>query len=290
MPIARHYWKNGENATWVVNPDFPADVLEWIKVEYGVLSGERVRYKELGNRTLFFDYQDNQDVFGRDHTEITIACSEVLFAEPTRISIKVCADLVGRDIASLDFQMDISDDDVRLGTHSSSLIFSRGSEDSRIGYLLGIGLVLIVAIAVTVYLWVVSKPDDSLQAASFSDTTVLSVIQKNENHSASNVQKEAEQSKLVHACDSSIVRNWNSNECLGEYLQARCRGYVSGGGNVTLTYESWTKKRSECRRPKGGLTFVEIDKLCRLDAENLSAIAALLGRNEIQCESKNDGK
>lgn len=92
---ARHFWKNGRDATWEVAEGFPTYVLDWLKENYPHFEEKRPKYETFQNSTIFFFYNDTQDIFGRDIIEITFWYVKYKFLHPeivyTRLKNKACS-------------------------------------------------------------------------------------------------------------------------------------------------------------------------------------------------------
>ena len=71
--IARHFWKDGKNASWQVAMDFPAKLLENFKNEYTFLENNQPDFRQYDGGTVFFSYKQSEDVYGRRIIEITAA-------------------------------------------------------------------------------------------------------------------------------------------------------------------------------------------------------------------------
>ncbi len=68
---AKHFWKNGESATWIKSDHFKKNAFEKLKEEYENLKYSRKNYIQIEGKTLFLFYQSKKDFADRSITEIT---------------------------------------------------------------------------------------------------------------------------------------------------------------------------------------------------------------------------
>ena len=106
---AKHYWLNGENATWSVSDSFDASALRWFKNQYSQLEHERFLFKVFQHKTIFFFYLDNKDVYGRNIVEITAILVNVLFTDPENVRPLIAKHLKQIPQKELDFTIFIAD-------------------------------------------------------------------------------------------------------------------------------------------------------------------------------------
>jgi len=71
--LARHFWANGETATWRVADGFDPAVIDWLKQHYTRLELERPAELRILGRPVVMEYAPSTDVFGRGVTAITAA-------------------------------------------------------------------------------------------------------------------------------------------------------------------------------------------------------------------------
>jgi len=78
--IAKHYWKNGKNATWECHPKLDEKLFEYLKENYHNFVKNRKNKIKKDKYHIYFCYKDAKDDHGRDITNITffISKSEVL--------------------------------------------------------------------------------------------------------------------------------------------------------------------------------------------------------------------
>ena len=110
--IAKHYWLDGENATWSVSETFDQNALDWFKNQYSLLEDKRLCFRESQNRTSFFFYSDTQDVYGRNITEIVATFVDVLFKSPESVQERISDRLTKLRPADLEFTLAIDDSDI----------------------------------------------------------------------------------------------------------------------------------------------------------------------------------
>jgi gas vesicle protein len=75
--IARHYWKDGQNATWECHNKVDKEVFEYIKENYHKFVKNRIKEISLNNYDIYLCYEDAKDIFDRDITSITFFISKV---------------------------------------------------------------------------------------------------------------------------------------------------------------------------------------------------------------------
>ena len=110
--IAKHYWLNGENATWSVSESFDHKALAWFKDQYSLLEGKRPSFKEFQDKTVFFIYSDTEDIYGRNITEIAAILVDVLFRSPENVQTLLSHHLKKIPPADLDLTLFIHDSDI----------------------------------------------------------------------------------------------------------------------------------------------------------------------------------
>lgn len=73
IDLCHHYWKNRANAQWFPE-HFPCPQIEHaVKREYPLLISERPRWKTWDGITVFFDYQPDKDIYGREIVPVSFA-------------------------------------------------------------------------------------------------------------------------------------------------------------------------------------------------------------------------
>ncbi len=108
--IARHYWKDRENASWQIARQFPPQLLEEIKAEYSSLESEQPEYRQYNGGTVFFVYEEAEDIYGRKITEITAATCGKPLQNPGNVTTAVLERLHNRDQECLDIDLELGFD------------------------------------------------------------------------------------------------------------------------------------------------------------------------------------
>jgi len=72
--IARHFWRDGEFASWQASEYFPATLLAWLKLNYAELvTGNRSQWIERPEGVVWLFFHDEREIHGRLATRLT-AC------------------------------------------------------------------------------------------------------------------------------------------------------------------------------------------------------------------------
>lgn len=108
--IARHFWKDRENASWQIARQFPPELLEEIKAEYSSLESEQPEYRQYNGGTVFFVYNEAEDIYGRKITEITAATCGKRLQNPGNVTTAVLERLHNRDQECLDIDLELGFD------------------------------------------------------------------------------------------------------------------------------------------------------------------------------------
>jgi hypothetical protein len=74
--IAKHYWKDGENATWECHEKVDKEVFEYLKENYHNFVKDRKSEVEKNGYFIYPCYEDAKDIFGRDITNVTFFVSK----------------------------------------------------------------------------------------------------------------------------------------------------------------------------------------------------------------------
>lgn len=83
--IARHFWKEGRNATWEVSKKFPESLLEQLKSDYTMLENEQPKFIDYPQATVFLVYNENKDIYKRKIIEITAVTCNLTIIEPFKM-------------------------------------------------------------------------------------------------------------------------------------------------------------------------------------------------------------
>jgi len=80
--IAKHYWKDGENATWESHEKVDKKIFEYLKKNYHNFVNNRPIMIEEKNSYIYLCYEDNVDIYNRKITNITFFVSKYKVNEP----------------------------------------------------------------------------------------------------------------------------------------------------------------------------------------------------------------
>ncbi len=73
--VVKHYWKDGENATWESHPKVDKEIFEYLKKNYHNFVKDRpLMIKE--DKYIYFCYEEKKDIYNRNITDITFFVSE----------------------------------------------------------------------------------------------------------------------------------------------------------------------------------------------------------------------
>ena len=127
--IARHFWRNKENACWQITKNFPARLLEVIKAEYSNLETEMPENRQYSHGTVFFSYKEAKDIYGRRIIEITAATCGKVVLNPHALSNILLPYLEQSFQESSEFSIDLEPDTLEKApssahtTHISPMLF-----------------------------------------------------------------------------------------------------------------------------------------------------------------------
>jgi len=82
--VAKHYWKNGENATWECHPKLDKKVFEYLKENYHNFVKDRKNKIEKFGYFIYPCYVDAKDDHERDITNITF------FVSKSKVNTNLC--------------------------------------------------------------------------------------------------------------------------------------------------------------------------------------------------------
>ncbi len=74
--IVKHYWKDGENATWERHPKVDDKLFEYLKKNYHNFVKDRKKMIEKDGYFIYLCYKDSKDVYDRNITNITFFVSK----------------------------------------------------------------------------------------------------------------------------------------------------------------------------------------------------------------------
>jgi len=73
--IVKHYWKNGENATWETHPKVDKKLFEYLKENYHNFVKDKENMIKKDKYFIYLCYKDNKDVYDRNITNVTFFIS-----------------------------------------------------------------------------------------------------------------------------------------------------------------------------------------------------------------------
>jgi len=82
---AKHYWEDGNTATWERSDTFEKDILSVIKTKYSQLSKSKIDYMDIDGKTIFLFYRETKDIFERPIVEIAALYSKYKFKNNAKI-------------------------------------------------------------------------------------------------------------------------------------------------------------------------------------------------------------
>ncbi len=82
--IARHYWKDGQNATWECHNKVDKVVFEYLKENYHKFVANKPEMIEQNNHYVYLCYEEGKDTYDRNITNITF------FISKKRVEINLC--------------------------------------------------------------------------------------------------------------------------------------------------------------------------------------------------------
>ena len=74
--VARHYWHDGDSATWRSSEHINREVYREIRARYATLKSARPRFERIGDYDVVYNYVDATDRFGRGALEFAAAVFE----------------------------------------------------------------------------------------------------------------------------------------------------------------------------------------------------------------------
>lgn len=82
--IAKHYWKDGENATWECHEKVDKALFEYLKENYHKFTKNKPKSIEKDKHFVYLCYEEGKDVYGRNITNVTF------FISKKRVQIDYC--------------------------------------------------------------------------------------------------------------------------------------------------------------------------------------------------------
>jgi len=254
--IARHYWKNAENASWQVAEDFPKDLLENFKEDYSFLESKRPEYKRYDGGTIFYYYKDAKDIYGRSITEITAAACDKRLHDPESVVKLLRKQLSHIDNENFNLVINVAnascEKEFRSGIDAKKDAATKSSKRFDCKLVL-VGLFVLIAIGVSMFLrkklMLSVKPSQPKVIA----TKKNSRVPNRKSHSEQNKPK----LKKNKVCSKVIVAPTSENPRevflklymeLGKvppYIDDKCVYYYienqSDKNQARLSYEEWFK-------------------------------------------------
>ena len=83
--IAKHYWKDGETATWECHPKIDKNLFKYLKENYSILIKDKPKNIQVSKRFIHLCYEETIDTFGRNITNVTF------FVMKKQLSIDFCS-------------------------------------------------------------------------------------------------------------------------------------------------------------------------------------------------------
>ena len=73
--IAKHFWKNGESATWECHEKIDKELFKYLKNNYPYFSKDKPKKINIDKHFVYLCYEDGQDNYGRPIVSITFFVS-----------------------------------------------------------------------------------------------------------------------------------------------------------------------------------------------------------------------
>ncbi len=94
--IIKHYWKDGEHATWESDKGVDEELLNYLKKNYYRFVEKRDKIFNYQNYIISFEYRDSTDNFNRPITNITFYVrKKILKSQLITLSIVLIVIIVG---------------------------------------------------------------------------------------------------------------------------------------------------------------------------------------------------
>jgi len=85
--IAKHYWKDGETATWECHPKIDKKLFKYLKENYSLFIKNKPKNLLVYKQFIYLCYEETTDIFGRDITNVTF------FVIKKQLSIDFCSSI-----------------------------------------------------------------------------------------------------------------------------------------------------------------------------------------------------
>jgi hypothetical protein len=110
---AKHFWKNGEEATWIKSDDFSEKSFNELKKQYEELKYSKKEYLIIDDKILFLFYETKIDNFNRQITEITAIESDNIYKNNNEIYTILSNKKIDIFDNVLKYEIQIADKDIK---------------------------------------------------------------------------------------------------------------------------------------------------------------------------------
>ena len=269
--IARHFWKDGENASWQVARNFPSELLKEFKRDYTLLENTQPEFRHYDEGTVFFVYKQAEDTYGRRITEITAATCGKRLRHPESITnlfqkklqsfdnVNLCIAINDSNIKyENNFQLNVNS-----GTKKNSVsTYSNTSKKKLLSSTILIGCIIILCM--TFIFSEKNRPSENKPLKSdvvckekpsgpiIENNQDIPKLKKNTGSSKATPKNTREQFK-----DNYAKLKCNSKEWPVPILNSHCAKYFIKNqlekGQTRLSYDKWVKnigknKFEDCRK------------------------------------------
>lgn len=247
--IARHFWKDRENASWQIARQFPPELLEEIKAEYSSLESEQPEYRQYNGGTVFFVYEEAEDIYGRRITEITAATCGKRLQNPGNVTTAVLERLHNRDRECLDIDLELGFDPYKKDSIRLTVSTKKGFSPKFFILFKIAAFAIVVLVLLGGWFFIrrsEHKPVDTSQIEGRE-------IQKH-TQTSSDAQIVDQSAKIKPPTSKSSRKNTRERFCneyrglksVPPYIDAKCvQHYINEQCNKCqerLRYEDWLKK------------------------------------------------
>ena len=249
--IARHYWKDRENASWQIAGQFPSQLLEEIKAEYSSLESEQPEYRQYNGGTVFFVYEEAEDIYGRKITEITAATCGKRLQNPGNVTTEVLEMLHSRVQERLDFDLELGFDPYKKDSPGPTANIKKGSAITLSGLFKIVALAIFVLILLGGWFFIQRSKYKSIEISQTGgserqERTQTSANAQITDQSANTARPESKPNNktvLKSFCDkyNSIkpVPPYIDKKCVQLYINEQC-----DQRQKRQSYNKWLKKRN----------------------------------------------
>lgn len=82
--MIKHYWKDGENATWECHTKIDKDLFQYVKENYHIFKEERPKVLKKDSTLIYFCYEDTTDFANRSITNM------IFFISKKKVNLDLC--------------------------------------------------------------------------------------------------------------------------------------------------------------------------------------------------------